>query len=281
MKENFEEVRQAFDEPVDTTPACAAKEEVKSQIDWRARIKEKVSPLLTFKATLPSNSEIIEYNAMNTKDLKRLLLYGSSSDPRIVEDVLDRLISTVVTTPNFNVENLNTYDRTFLLVNIRINSKGGALETTYKCAHCENTVYFVQNLIDFKIKPKPEPECIAHEIIVSDGLILYIDYNTRKDQKELFKFSTAKKEEEIRTEMGLLSMAALIKGISVDGETHMFPEFTYKDRYETFMGMPESVLDKLIKWEKDHAFGVEMKYERTCPHCGSTDTIEIPVSSLF
>lgn len=212
--------------------------------DWRKTLQQKLAPLASFKLNLLANNKEISYRPMNTKDMKQLLMFGQTSDPRVIEDALDRLICSVVETPGFQIDGLLTFDRIYLLVMIRINSKGGALESSYTCSECNNQVAFTQNLAEFEVTPMPKDA--DKEIIVNDGFSLLVDYNTRLDQKEIFKFTKAKTEDALKTDLAMLNFAALVKGVKVDGVVHTFPEFTYQDRVNTFMDLPESVFDKII-----------------------------------
>lgn len=259
-------------EPICEVPASSAP-------DWRKSLQQKLAPLASFNINLLANNTEISYRPMNTKDMKQLLMFGQTSDPRVIEDALDRLICSVIETPGFQIDNLITFDRIYLLVMIRINSKGGSLESSYTCSKCENQVAFTQNLTSFEITPMPKNP--NKEIVVSDDFSLLIDYNTRRDQKEIFKYTKAKTEDALKTDLAMLNYAALIKGVKVDGAVHTFPEFTYQDRVNTFMDLPESVFDKIIDWDKKNAFGVQLSYDRVCPHCGNVDNVDIPVSNLF
>ena len=251
---------------------------VKANISWRDKIKTEIAPLIEFQCILPGSGQIIAYKSMNTRDLKTLLLYQGVTDPLLLEDILDKLITSVVTTPDFNIDNIYTYDKAFLIIQIRINSKGGLIESTYECPKCGQMVLFSQNLSTMKLISKPTN--IQSEIKVSPNFSVFLDYNTRGEQKEIHKFATAKKDMDRITELGLFNLASLIKAIKIDNEM-ITGDITPQDKINIFMDLPESAFDKIVEWDKKNGFGIDMKYKRTCPHCKNIDEIEIPASAIF
>jgi hypothetical protein len=61
----------------------------------------------------------------------------------------------------------------------------------------------------------------------------------------------------------------------------MITEIKAEDKVSIFMDLPESALGKLVDWERNNAFGIELSYSRVCHHCGHRDEFEVPMSSLF
>ena len=250
----------------------------KQSTDWRDKIKTQLAPLVEFQCLLPGSEQIVTYKSMNTRDLKGLLIYQGVKDPVLLEEILDKLIESVVTSDDFSINDLYIYDKAFLLIQIRINSKGGSIESVYNCPNCNQMVLFNQELSNMKIIQKPTN--IMSELKISPTFSIFLDYNTRKEQKEIWKFSTAKNEDDKIAELGLLTLASLIKAIKIDGE--MITEgISPEDKVNIFMDLPESAFDKILAWDKESAFGYDLRYDRTCHHCGHTDLIEIPLSSMF
>lgn len=245
--------------------------------NWKEKLQNKLAPSIQSSCTLLGSGEVIKFRPMNTRDLKSLLIYQSTSDPLVLEDVLDNLITSVVLNENFVLDNLYVHDKSFLLLNIRILSKGGELESMFSCSKCKQMALFNKNLRDLKVINKPND--LRSKMEISDGFSLYLDYNTRGEQKEMFKLVSSHNEEERTSELGMLSLAGLIKALEIDGE--MITSLEPKDKYDIFMSLPEASFEKLIEWDKKSFFGFDLSYTRTCPHCKNIDTIEFPMSSMF
>ena len=78
-----------------------------------------------FETTLPGSGVTIKFKPITTGQMKKLLVYENETDPSMVEEAMDELINSSVSTEGFDVKDVWLQDRFFLLVEIRRKTKVG------------------------------------------------------------------------------------------------------------------------------------------------------------
>ena len=169
-----------------------------------------------FSCTLPGTKQEVKYKPLTTGQIKKLLVNENEENPIVIENIFDELISSSVVNEDFNIDDIYVQDRSYLLIEIRKNSKGDQMSFQFKCPKCEsqNLNYFDFNSLDIKQKENEEYGCVE----ISDDVKIYIDFITRGEQKESYNLIETGSLEKIRNDMSINSLAATIKKIeSPDG----------------------------------------------------------------
>ena len=67
--------------------------------DWRQSFQENVINSFIFTVQLPSTGQIIKFKPIDTKTLKKLLIYEKSEDFAVVETLLDEILLSCIIEP--------------------------------------------------------------------------------------------------------------------------------------------------------------------------------------
>jgi len=232
-----------------------------------------------FETTLPGSGEVIKFKPLSTGQIKKLLTYENEDDPRIVEIILDKMISGAVITPDFNVDSLSLQDRFFLLVEIRKKSKGNKYQFRWKCESCGTQNFANINLDKLKIIPYPEE--IDNIVPLDDKISLKMKYVTRGELKEVYALydeDSIKTNAEKLAEMAMMAHAASISSIiTPDGAESP----SWEDRLFFVNESPQSFYEKIVDWTKKYNFGVDFSYKLKCKGCKNKVGQEVPLEDFF
>lgn len=95
--------------------------------------------MFEFETELPGSGDKITFKPVTTGQIKRLLLYETSSENDSIEEALDELITECVVDPkDFDVKKLYLQDRFYLLVDIRKATRGATYNFQTTCASCSS-----------------------------------------------------------------------------------------------------------------------------------------------
>lgn len=231
-----------------------------------------------FPCKLPGSGESLLIRPLTTGQMKKILIYEDETNPAVVEDALDRLISECVITEGFDVNNLYLQDRFFLLLEIRKVSKGSAYNFNFKCPECGFTNVKSFSLDDLEVKEKEDND---QEIKINDKFSLIVDFPTRKDQKTIFDFVSKKKlkgrEKEIETATTLYA-SCIQKINSVEGIVENVP---LSDKLFILDNLTSSQFDEFKDWFEKNEFGVSFDVDVECTACDFSDKQSIPLSDFF
>ena len=219
-----------------------------------------------FSCTLPGTKQEVKYKPLTTGQIKKLLVNENEENPIVIENIFDELISSSVVNEDFNIDDIYVQDRSYLLIEIRKNSKGDQMSFQFKCPKCEsqNLNYFDFNSLDIKQKENEEYGCVE----ISDDVKIYIDFITRGEQKESYNLIETGSLEKIRNDMSINSLAATIKKIeSPDG----IEEIDIKDKLWIVDSLTIDNLEKMKKWFDENNFGIDMEINMTCNNCGHSE----------
>jgi predicted Zn-ribbon and HTH transcriptional regulator len=233
-----------------------------------------------FECELPGSGEKVKFKPITTAQIKRMLVFESETNPVIIEQVFDDLISSCVITEGFDIKTLEIQDRYYLLIQIRKNSKGSKYEFSFKCPECKSDNLSFIDFDSFKLNKKKEE--IDHKIKISDSVTLLVDHIKRGDQMEAFsKIGKKLKPNEIQAEMAFKSLALSISGIETpDGvET----ELSFDDKEYIINQMSLNVFEDIRDWFKKNDYGLDMTYKIKCQHCNfeSENDEKFEISSNF
>lgn len=233
-----------------------------------------------FSCELPGTGEVVNYKPLTTGQIKKLLVHENETNPIVLENVFDQLITSSVVSEDFDIDKIYVQDKTVLLVEIRKHSKGEQFTFQFKCPKCksQNLNYFDFNKLDITKKQNTE-----HGIVTAgDNIKLYIDFITRGEQKEAYNMIEnvdTLTNSQIRAEMSIHSLASGIKKVeSPDG----VEELGIEDKLYIVNSLTVDDLDEIKKWYDNNNFGIDIKYTLTCDNCGfSEQKTDVEVSSNF
>jgi hypothetical protein len=172
-----------------------------------------------FSCELPGTGEVVKYKPLTTGQIKKLLVHEKETNPIVLENVFDQLITSSVISEDFDIDKIYVQDKIFLLIEIRKHSKGEQFTFQFTCPKCksQNLNYFDFNKLEVIKKQNTE----YGEVTAGDNIKLYIDFITRGEQKESYNMIENIEEltdSQIRAEMSLHSLASGIKKVeSPDG----------------------------------------------------------------
>ena len=107
----------------------------------------------TYNLTVPSTKQRIKYRPFVVKEEKILLLALESEDDVQIADALKNIVSSCVTTKDFDFNKLASFDVEYIFLNIRAKSVGEIIELFLTCPDDNETEVKVNiNVDDIKVK---------------------------------------------------------------------------------------------------------------------------------
>ena len=107
----------------------------------------------TYNLTVPSTKQRIKYRPFVVKEEKILLLALESEDDVQIADALKNIVSSCVTTKDFDFNKLASFDVEYIFLNIRAKSVGEIIELFLTCPDDNETEVKVNiNVEDIKVK---------------------------------------------------------------------------------------------------------------------------------
>ena len=249
-------------------------------LDWKQNFSDTINSYV-FDINIPSTGQQIQYKAIDTQTLKKLLIYERSDDVIILENMLDELIrSSVVSPENIDIDSMLYYDRLFLLIAIRAKSKGESISQTFICPKCEGQSMQNMAFSDMPYIEYKDPEIKTIEVV--KGITLELKHLSRGDQRLAYEKILADKsikENEREIYAPLYMVASAICGY--DNGVVKTPIENIEDKIFIFEKLPTSALDKIKDWLEINKFGLEFEFKKKCPHCGYEENQKIETSGVF
>lgn len=245
----------------------------KQKVDFREFLN-----VYEFKYVLPGSGEEVTFKPITTGQLKKLLTFGNNTDPIIVDEALDQLISSSVTSRGFDIKNIYLQDRFSLMVEIRKATKGNKYEFAYICKECKSQNF--QSIDLNKLKTVKLPEKIQHKVKLTDSISIILDNIKRKEQISALKNLSYERMNDYQkyAEMAILTHAAGIQAIETPNGVQ--DNLTIDDKKYLIENIPTPSYDLIKQWFKKYDFGVDFTFNITC-QCGYKENIEIPLENFF
>ena len=259
-------------------PMVSAAEKVKS--DFGLDIPVETVPLPSAGKVYPPTSslyghETVDIKAMNAREediltSKALLKKGTVITELIRSCLVDRSVS-----PN----DLLTGDRNALMVAIRITGYTHEYDAEIECAECNTKEPQQFNLAELPIR-RLEIEPVQPGLNLFEFTLPYTKKTVR------FKFLTGRDEEEIvataekQKKLGLgsdtvVTTNLLYSIVSIDG-------IEDRSKIAGFVRMmPARDSLSLRNYIRDNEPGIIMKQETTCPSCGHSEEVSMPIGVSF
>lgn len=231
-----------------------------------------------FPYTLPGSGQELLIKPITTGQMKNILAYENENDPYIIEEALDKLISSCVVTADFDINQLYLQDRFSLMLEIRKVTKGDGYTFNWKCPKC--AVENVENVSISRLNVKPFNR-EDNIITINERLKFEVDFPTRGDQKDAInRFKGGKvgyRQKQIEVQMG--TFANSVKKVHTpEGE---FDEVPFDDKVYILDNITSEVFEKFTNWFKDHEFGVDFEQNLRCVGCAHEEKMDIPLSDFF
>lgn len=231
-----------------------------------------------FPCKLPGSEKELLIRPITTGQMKKVVSYENENDPFIIEEVLDKLITSCVVDEDFDVNQLYLQDRFALLLEIRKVTKGDNYQFNYDCRECG-----VENIQNVMISELPvKPLNFDNNIIkINDKLKFEVDFPTRGDQKDsVLRIKNQKmtyNERQVEVQTGTLANAVR----KVHTSEGIIDNISFEDKMYILDNIPSDVFKKFSDWFVEHEFGIEFKSNCKCVSCGNDDMIEISLSDFF
>lgn len=231
-----------------------------------------------FPYTLLGSGQELLIRPITTGKMKKILAYENETDPYIVEEALDKLITDCVVNKDFNISELYLQDRFALLLEIRKVTKGNSYQFGYKCSQCKLENIKVLDMSELNVK---EYNLIDNVIEINDNLKFEVDYPTRGNQITAVSRTKGRKlsptEKQIDVQLGTFA-ASIKKVYTPEGVAENVP---VEDIIYVLDNITSSRFEVFANWYQVHDFGVEFKTECKCMGCGHDHKMEIPLSDFF
>jgi len=234
-----------------------------------------------FDCTLPGSGKKIKFKPITTGQLKELLIYEDETDPMVIEEALDKLISSSVVTKDFDIRDLYLQDRFFLLLEIRKATKGEKYEFTQSCNKCgSQTLHSIDlnKLKTIKLKRK-----INSKIKINDNISIDLSIIKRKNQleaSEIIKSFDDISDSQRLTEMALLIHASTIESVTTPNGVEALDIL---DKKYILENIPTSIYEEIKEWHNKHDFGIEFTFNFECSKkdCENKEDVNIPLDNFF
>ena len=230
-----------------------------------------------FPCVLPGDGQEVMFKPLTTRQIKKLLVYDDESDILQIVNALNELVSSSITTKEFNIDNIYLKDRLNLLIEIRKKTKGETFEFQFKCPDCGSQSI---NTLDLDSLESKEKSNEIGKIQVNDDINIEIDHIKVSDEKIVIKSIDKKlSDNEKNFEYQINLLASSIKTvIHPDGKDE---NISFKDKVFLVNNTPNSLLQDIGNWLTDNWFGIWFEIEYSCNSCSYKEMKEIPTNQLF
>jgi hypothetical protein len=193
--------------------------------------------------------------------------------------VVTELIKSCLVDRTINTADLLAGDRNALMIAIRITGYGPEYTTEIQCNDCESKNEHVFNLSELPIK-----RLELDPIVEGQNLFEFVLPVTKK--KINFKFATGRDEQESsalqekQKKLGLSTESSITTAlhqaiVSVDGIEDRFKI----SNFIKLMPARDSLF--LRNYMRENEPGVTMKQDATCPSCGHSEEVNVPLGINF
>lgn len=234
--------------------------------------------------TLPLGKKI-KVKPITTGQLKTLLVFENESNPMIIEDALDRIISSSVTTPDFNIDTLTLQERMDLMLKLRNITKGSLYSFTHTCDKCGGDTLVSKDLNEL---PNIPPKELSLKLDINDRLSIVMEFPTRADQRKAYVYQDCFNEHLIidstkMADVATTTMAYAIRDVIIDGESSEYykDDNAIQEKIDMLENLPRAVHDKLSKFFNENNFGTEFEFDYKCIHCGKVFNMTLPLNDFF
>jgi hypothetical protein len=242
-----------------------------------------------FEIETPGSRKIYELKPLVTHSMKYILQYENDPSAENIEKALDQILTESILTKDFNIDDLYLQDRFYLTMMLRMKTKGEEFTWNWDCPSCKNPNITTIDLLSLPVKALDST--IEKKVKIHDSLTLLVDFITRGDQKEVFKYikqvidnNEKMTPSEKDYDKAMATAAAYIKGIETP--EGIITELTLEDKLYILKEIPDSSANLILKWKNDNEFGMDVKYTINCRNkiagtCEYSVQEDIPLERFF
>ena len=232
-----------------------------------------------FPCTLAGSGQKLMIKPITTGQMKKILIYEEENDPYIVEEVLDKLVTSCVVTEGFDINSVYLQDRFSLLLELRKVTKGDKYSFNWKCPKCGVENIKSLNISDLNVIPA---DLSGNIISVGERLKLEVSFPTRADQKDAIVRMKNKKLSNYQERQLEVQTGTFVNSIKkVHTPDDILDDISFEDKYYILENISSDVFERFTNWFKDHEFGIEFKNDVNCISCDHSEKMEIPLSDFF
>lgn len=280
MSEEREQRNQVFSPPAVDPRIATTTAAGQVQKDFGIEIPVETIPLPSAGRVYPAHHPL---HGRETVDIKAMTAREEDilTSPAYLKKgtVISELIKSCLTDKSINPVDMLTGDRNALMVAIRITGYGPDYDAELECNECSNKAPRNFNLGELPLK--------RLEISpVQEGLNLFEFVLPYSKKSVRFRFLTGRDEEEI------LHTAEKQKKLGLQGNSSVTTNLLYsivsvdgiedRGKIANFVRMmPARDSLALRNYIRDNEPGITMKQDVTCPSCGHTEEVSMPIGVSF
>jgi hypothetical protein len=284
MSEQDREQRNAvFNQPLPPgvqpgMPRTTANERAKA--DFGLEVAQEIAPLPSCGKTYPQGSslcgaETVDIKAMTTKEENiltstALVKKGTAITELIRACLIDRSIDPL---------DLLSGDRNALMVAIRVTGYGPVYEVEMECSECENKSPRTFDLSALPIKRLEVEPVIPNTNLFEfklpfTGKLVKFKFMTGRDEEDMMAMSNKQKKLGMKSD-STITTSLIYTIVSIDGQED-------RSKITNFVNvMPARDSLALRNYIRDIEPGILMRQEVTCPLCGETEEVGMPLGITF
>ena len=231
-----------------------------------------------FSTRIPGTNEKINFRPITTGQLKKLLVYENVTDPIIIEEALDDLISSAIIDEGFDIGNLNLQDRFFLLIEIRKKTNGESYKFQYNCGSCKRQS--LQNINLDRLPFKKFKKDIVYDVKLNDNISVKLNHVKRGDQKLAYSHINTENmnDSQLQTEMALITHACGIETVTTPHGAES--NLSVEDKMYLLENVSTEMYEKIRNWYDESNYGTSFNTEIKCV-CGHKEKVDVPLDNFF
>lgn len=232
-----------------------------------------------FDTVLPGSRRTIRFRPITTGEMKRLLSFEGEENPKVVAKVMNDLISNCILDEDFEVEEMFLKDRPYLMLQMRMKTKGNKFNATYECEKCglENVV--VADLSKFEVKTI-DFSSVDPTISISDELELEMRFLKVGDEIEAYNVIKGDyTKTKTQAEMVIAMYANSINSVTAGNE--IYENLNIIDKIHFVENLPSMVYEKITEWHDTYDYGMDTSYKHKCLKCGKETNIDMSPDNFF
>ena len=192
---------------------------------------------------------------------------------------LDYLLSSCIVDKTIKVDEMISGDKNAILTFLRITGYGPEYKTEIRCSSCSNDVEYDFDLGNIGVKDlEIQPEQKGDN---------RFKFDTPSGFSIEFKFlNTAEERQisELQEKMKKATNSPLDQNITIRLKNHIISVNGDSDKEiinKYVENMPVRDSRAIRKYIEDHEPDLDMKQDFSCPHCGNSEEVEMPISVSF
>lgn len=254
--------------------------------DLRKKLAQERSSVPEFSVQLPYLKKNATFRAMKNKELKNFLKALEKKDEYLINEAFDRILDNCVVNveghTSFEPDNLTIQDRTYLLLQIRRESRGNIANFPHVIDGHDTPIEVEIDIDELLVEYKDEP--VEDEIKIKDtSFTIVLGPPTRGDEKDMENWLKTHGAKNNMADRRYCSYATIIKQVKVESEDGQeVYNLTYDEKVKLISDhlQPSDIVPLTEFVEKELDFGVKLEF-----HCVSGDyeneSEEINILSFF